>query len=77
MLVKDDNNQEQLSNKQTVYVQRDEHGVPIIVYRYDNGIKEDMFAYAKRSNMDMQEYLKSIQTHHGAIIKYIPCNLTA
>ncbi|MFK4319510.1 hypothetical protein ABH946_002215 [Bacillus sp. RC145] len=77
MLVKDDNNQEQLSNKQTVYVQRDEHGVPVIVYRFDNGIKEDMFEYARRSNMNMMTYLESIQRHHGAIIKYIPCNLTA
>lgn len=76
-LVKDDNIQEQLSDKQIVYVQRDEQEVPIIAYRYNNNVKEDMFAYAKRSNMDMQEYLKSIQTHHGAIIKYIPCNLTA
>ncbi|WP_346988886.1 helix-turn-helix domain-containing protein [Bacillus sp. SW7] len=74
---KDDNNQEQLSDKQIVYVQRDEQGVPIIAYRYNNNVKEDMFAYAKRSNMDMQEYLKSIQTHHKAIIKYIPCNQTA
>ncbi|PEA95312.1 hypothetical protein CON66_16680 [Bacillus cereus] len=77
MLVKDDNNQEQLLDKQIVYVQRDEQGVPIIAYRYNNNVKEDMFAYAKRSNMDMQEYLKSIQIHHGAIIKYILCNQTA
>ncbi|HDR7539688.1 hypothetical protein F8514_08865 [Bacillus toyonensis] len=77
ILVKDDNNQEQLSDKQIVYVQEDEYGVPTIVYRYNNDVKEDMFAYAKRSNMDMEEYLKSIQTHHRAIIKYIPCNQTA
>ncbi|MGH0631912.1 helix-turn-helix domain-containing protein [Bacillus pacificus] len=76
-LIKGENKQEQLLDKQIVYVQRDEKGVPIIAYRYNNNVKEDMFAYAKRSNMDMQEYLKSIQTHHGAIIKYILCNQTA
>lgn len=65
------NNNEPLNDREKVYVKTDQFGKIIEVYRYDKGVKDDLFKWAERLNKNICEYLDMVEKKHGATINYL------
>lgn len=60
-----------LNDRYKIYVQSDQYGKMVEVYRYIEGNKDDLSKRAAEQGLGIIEYLNKVEKHYGVTINYI------